>query len=142
MWDYLGRLQVEVKDYAEAEKSFKSTLVIIQLKPSSRPIDHLNAHNRLSWFYDWVGDIENEKKHLNHAIEYNRLVYEGDSTQEANCWQQLAEIEFTNGDTHEAIRILNEAITMKAGLEHTRKESLNYMKGLRKEWIATTVKKD
>ncbi|MES2981878.1 MAG: tetratricopeptide repeat protein [Verrucomicrobiota bacterium] len=142
MWDYLGRLQVDAKNYDEAEQSFKAALADVQSRSSSRPIDHLNAHNQLSWFYNRIEDAENEKNHLRKAIEYNRLVYEGDSTQEANCWQRLAEMDFKSGKTREAIRILDRAITMEADLEHTNEWSLNYMKDQRKEWIATTAEND
>ncbi len=142
MWDYLGRLQVEAKNYDAAEHSFKAALADVQSRSSSRPIDYLNAHNKLSWFYNRIEDVENEKIHLRKAIDHNRLVYEGDSTQEADCWQRLAEIDFKSGKIREAIRILDKAITMEAGLEHTHEWSLNYMKDQRKEWIATITEKD
>jgi len=142
MWDYRGHLQVNAKIYDAAEHSFKAALTGVQSRSSSRPIDYLNAHDQLSWFYNRIEDLENEKFHLSKEIEYNRLVYEGDSIQEAGCWQRLAEIDFKSGKFREAIRILDKAITMEAGLEHTSEWSLNYMKDQRKEWIATITEKD
>lgn len=141
MWDYLGRLHVDTKDYDAAKTAFHAALTVVESR-SSRPVDHLNAHNQLSWFYGRIEEGENEEKHLRKAIEYNRLVYEGDSTQEADCWHRLAEIEMDDGRTEEALRLIDMAINMEDGLEHTHDWSLNYMKEQRSEWAGTNTERD
>lgn len=141
MWDYLGRLHVDAKEYDAAKAAFHAALTTVESR-SSRAIDHLNAHNQLSWFYERIEDHENEEKHLRKAIEYNRLVHEGDSTQEANCWHRLAEIQTNDGRTDEALRLIDMAISMEDGLEHTDDWSLNYMKEQRGDWAATMNERD
>jgi len=141
MWNYLGRLHVDAEEYDAAKAAFHTALTVVESR-SSRPVDHLNAHNQLSWFYRRIEDNENEQMHLRKAIEYNKLVYEGDSTQEANCWHRLAEIEMTDGRTDEALRLIDMAISMEDGLEHTDEWSLNYMKEQRSDWAATNHERD
>lgn len=141
MWDYLGRLHMDAKEYDAAESAFHAALTVVESR-TSKPVDHLNAHNQLSWFYRRIEDELSEEKHLRKAIEYNRLVYEGDSTQEADCWHRLAELEMTHGRTDEALRLIDVAIKMEDGLEHTHDWSLNYMKEQRDKWATTNNARD
>src|SRR5690606_9826530 len=97
IWDYLGRLYMERKDYDDAERAFLKALDVVESRSTSRPVDFLNCHNQLAWFYERTERPKKREDHLHQAIKYNRLVYEGDSTQEAGCWHRLAEIAYTQG---------------------------------------------
>jgi len=92
MWDYLGRLYMEQKDYAQAGGAFAGALAAAAAKPNSRPVDLLNAYNELAWLYRSTGDKKHEEESLQKAIEFNRIVYGADSVQETNCWRRLAEL--------------------------------------------------
>ncbi|WP_170156959.1 tetratricopeptide repeat protein [Roseimicrobium gellanilyticum] len=142
MWDYLGRLHVDAENYGAAEAAFRMVLGQVETGQTSRPIDHLNAHNQLSWLYNRMEKYEGEKTHLEKAIEFNRLVYEGDSTQEAHCWARLAEIEFKRGKTEEALRLLDKAINMEEGLTHPSEFLLSYRKEMRLKWSEASGKKN
>jgi hypothetical protein len=92
MWDYLGSLYMERKDYAHAEGAFAEALAAAAAKPNSRPVDMLNAYNELARFYRTTADKQREGESLQKAIEFNRIVYGADSVQETNCWRRLAEL--------------------------------------------------
>jgi tetratricopeptide (TPR) repeat protein len=92
MWDYLGRIYMEQKDYTHAGEAFARALAAAAAKPNLRPVDLLNAYNELAWFYRNTGDKQREEECLLKAIEFNRLVYGADSVQETNCQLRLAEI--------------------------------------------------
>lgn len=138
--DYLGRLYSDNKDYAEAEKAFHQALIVVEKQKRSRPVDHLHAHNRLSSFYERIEELDQAAIHLKKSVEYNRIVYEGDSTQEAGCWHQLAEIAHQRGDLKEAEEIMTKAITMESNLKNTDEWSLSYMKEQLHEWKIEQIK--
>lgn len=140
IWDYLGRLYLDNKDFDEAGKAFHQALIVVEKQKRSRPIDYLHAHNRLSSFYERIEDLDQEAIHLKKSAEYNRIVYEGDSTQEAGCWHRLAEVAHQRGDSKEAGELLTKAITMESNLENTHAWSLNYMKEQLQEWEIEQIK--
>ena len=134
MWGYLGRLHMEKEDFPRAEEAFLAALAAARRKPGSRPIDVLHAHNELSWFYRQVGNTDKEKEHLRKAIEHNRTVHEGDSTQEASCWERLADIAFEAGDIQEAVRTMKKAIAMEEKAPGAQDWSLGYMREKLERW--------
>src|SRR5204862_1329370 len=101
MWDYLGRLYMNNKDYELAEEAFKTSLALVNQGPNPRS-DTLWAYNELTWLYERTGNTERRKESLLKATEANRILYQGDSTQEADCLESLAEIARAAGDTAEA----------------------------------------
>ena len=136
MWDYLGRLYMDQNDYSRAEAAFTNALAAATTKPNSRPVDRLNAYNQLAWVYERAGNSQRRKECLQQASELNRIVYEGDSTQEAGCWHDLAEIAHEAGDSEEAQTLLGRAIALESRLPHQDTWSLNHMKDQQKEWTA------
>lgn len=134
MWDYLGRLYMEQRDYDRAGTAFTTALAVATEKPNSRPVDVLNAYNQLAWFYERTNDKERRKESLRKAIEFNRIVYDGDSAQEADCWHSLAEIAHEEGSAAEAQVLIERAIKLKSNLPQQDTWSLNYMRGQLKEW--------
>ena len=140
MWDYLGRPYMEKEDFPRAEEAFLAALSAARRKPGSRPIDVLDAHNELSRFYQQAGNTDKEKEHLRKAIEYNRIMFEGDSTREASCWERLADIAFEAGDTDEAIRTLKKAVAMEEKVSRPEDWSLGYMREKLERWSAKEQK--
>jgi tetratricopeptide (TPR) repeat protein len=134
MWDYAGGIYVEQKDYKHAEAAFTNALAFVTAKPNPRPADQLNAYNELASFYRRAGGRDREKECLLKAIEFNRLVYQGDSVQEANCWQRLAEIAHDEGDSTEARVLIERAIKLDSSLPQPDTWTLNYMKDEMKGW--------
>src|SRR5882724_6642088 len=98
--------------------------------------DTLWAYNELTWLYERTGNTERRKESLLKATEANRILYQGDSTQEADCLESLAEIARAAGDTAEAHALLERAISMEAGLPYPDSFSLNYMKEKLDKWKA------
>ncbi len=136
IWDYLGRLYMERQDFDNAEQAFLNALKVVASRSESLPMDYLNCHNQLAWFYERVKKPEQQASHLHESIKYNRLVYEGDSTQEAGCWHSLAENAYTQGEIGEAFSMQNKAIEMEAHVQRGSDFSLNYMKEQLEEWRA------
>ena len=136
MWDYLGRLYMDHNDYVLAETAFTNALAAATTKPNSRPVDMLNAYNQLEWVYERAGNVQRRKECLQKAIELNRIVYKGDSTQEAGCWHNLAEIAHEAGDSAEARSLIEHAIALESGLPNRDSWSLNYMNDQLKKWTA------
>ena len=134
MWDYIGRLYMDQKAYDRAGTAFTNALSAAAAKPNARPVDMLNAYNQLAWFYERTDDKQRRKECLRKAIEFNRIVYKGDSTQEANCWHSLAEIAHEAGDSAEAQTMIERAIGLESSLPHQDTWSLNYMKDQLKGW--------
>ena len=134
MWDYLGRLYMEQNDYDRAGPAFTNALAAATEKPNSRPVDVLNAYNQLAWFYERTNDKQQRKECLRKAIELNRIVYKGDSTQEAGCWHRLAEIAHDEGDAAQAQALIERAIKLESSLPRQHTWSLNYMKDQLKGW--------
>lgn len=136
MWDYLGRIYLEQKDYEQAEKAFRSALAAAEAKPNSRPMDRLNAYNELAMLYRRAGGNEHEKECLRKAIEMNRLVYQGDSEQEADCWYRLAEIAHDQGDSTGARALIERAIKLDSSLPQSDTWTLNHMREQLKSWTS------
>lgn len=136
IWDYLGRLYLERKDYDDAERAFLNALDVVASRSKSRPVDYLNCHNQLGWFYERVKKPEQEVYYLRQAIKYNRLVYDGDSIQEAGCWHRLAEIAYAQGEIGEAFDLQKKAIEMESHVQRGSDFSLNYMKEQLERWEA------
>lgn len=134
IWDYLGRSYEDVMDFDKAENAFIQALNVVKKQTNSHPVDYLNAHNRLSFFYRRTKALDKESFHLKKAIEYNRKVYGNGSIQEADCWHQLAEIVRQRGNSRDAEELLSKAIEMTSNAENTSEWSLNYMKEQLKEW--------
>ncbi len=134
IWDYLGRLYMERDNYEQAETAFLKALAVVSDRQVSRPMDFLNCHNQLFWFYERTKNIDKQKHHLGEAIRYNRMVYEGDSTQEAHCWHGLAEIAYARGDIQDAFGLQTKAIEMESHVQGGTGFSLNYMKEQLEEW--------
>ena len=138
MWDYLGRLYMNNKDYERAEEAFKTSLTFSPQGPNP-PSHTLWVYNNLSWLYERTGDTERRKESLLKAAEWNRILYQGDSTQEASCLHNLAEIARAAGDTAEAHALLERAIEIEARVSPPDSFSLNYMKEQLDKWKKTDV---
>lgn len=136
IWDYLGRLYMERQDFDDAEQAFLNALRVVASRPESRSVDYLNCHNQLDSFYERVKTADQQASHLHEAIKYNRLVYEGDSIQEAGCWHRLAEIAYAQGEIGEAFLMQNKAIEMESHVQSGTDFSLNYMKEQLEDWKA------
>jgi len=141
MWDYLGRLYVEQKDYPQAEQAFTNALAAAAAKANSRPIDLLNAYNELAGFYRRTGDRRHEKECLRKAIGFTRIVYEGDSAQEADCWHRLAEIAHEEGNSAEANPMMEQAIGMYSSTDQNADSwMLDYMKVQFSKWTGSDTR--
>jgi uncharacterized protein (TIGR03067 family) len=138
MWDYLGRIYKDEKDYERAEKAFKEALAVAGNDPNPSS-QRLWIYNNLAWLYERTGDTERQKAALLKAAEANRIHYKGDSTQEAACLLNLAEIARAAGDKADAHALLERAIAMEAGLPQPESFSLNFMKEKLETWKKTDV---
>jgi Tetratricopeptide repeat len=139
MWDYLGRLYMNNKDYERAEEAFKTSLIYAPQGPNP-PSQTLWVYNNLAWLYERTGDTERRKEALLKAAEANRILYQGDSTQEAGCLDDLADIARANGDIAEAHALLQRAIAMESRLpQHPGFSSLTYMQEKLDKWKQTDV---
>jgi tetratricopeptide (TPR) repeat protein len=107
---------MDQKDYGRAEAAFKSHLALVRAQPNPKPQDLLGVHNPLGMVYYWSGNIENRKECLRQAIALHRTIHGGDSVQEAECWQRLADITHDSGDAKEAVVMLDRAIKMYSDL--------------------------
>ena len=136
MWDYLGSIYLERNDYAHAGAAFTNALAAAIAKPNSRPVDVLNAYNQLAQFYERTKDKQREKDSLRKAVDFNRIVYGGDSQQESNCWYRLAVIAHEDGDSTEAQALIERAIRLHSTLRQQDTWKLNYMKDQLKKWTA------
>ena len=134
IWDYLGRLYMDRDSYEQAETAFLKALAVVSDRQASRPNDFLNCHNQLSWFYERTKNIDKQKHHLKEAIRYNRMVYKGDSTQEAHCWHDLAEIAYARGDIQDAFGLQTKAIEMESHGHRGTGFLLNYLREQLAEW--------
>jgi tetratricopeptide (TPR) repeat protein len=133
MWDYLGCLYMQKKDYERAGAAFANALAAA--KNSAR--DTLNVYNQLVWYNKTVADKQREKEFLGKAIEYNRIQHGGDSVQEADCMERLAEIAHEEGSTKEAQAWLEKAIAMDEHLPNNGNTfTLNYMHEELQKWSA------
>jgi tetratricopeptide (TPR) repeat protein len=135
MWDYLGGIYQETKDYPMAEKAFRNALTSIDANPSPKNYDRLNAYNELASFYDLShGDLQLRKEALFRAIDENPKVYGPDSIQEADCWKQLAEIAHDAGHKDEARQQMERAIAIESMQPLNGFSSLDYEKELLQKW--------
>ncbi len=134
IWDYLGRLYMDQKNYKKAEKAFIQALSVVTERKEFRPVDFLNCHNQLSWFYQRTNNKIKEEHHLKEVLKYNRLVYETDSVQEAGCWHRLAEIAYERGEIEDAFGLQTKAIEMESHAQRGTDFSLNYMKEQLLKW--------
>lgn len=133
LWDYLGRLYIDRKAYERAESAFKTHLFLIQAQPDPKPRELLSVFNALGVLYDKSGNIEGRKETLRNAIALNRSIYEGDSAQEAECWQRLAEITHSSGNSKEAAAMLDRAIQMYSSV-NDKIAPVDYLRGKLKKW--------
>jgi len=133
MLDYLGRLYMNDKQYELAEQAFNDSLAVASNDPNP-PSQTLWVHNNLVWLYERTGDTAKRQEYLHKAIESNRILYSGDSTQEAACWHQLAEIANAAGSSAEAQELLERAIQIEARVDSGHDFSLNYMQEQLAKW--------
>jgi tetratricopeptide (TPR) repeat protein len=129
---------MDQKDYERAEQAFKEALAVAG-NDANPPSQTLWVYNNLVWLYEETGNTEQQKAALLKAAECNRILYERDSTQEASCLDDLAEIARAAGDTAEAHALLERAIAMEAGLPQHDSFSLDYMKEKLDTWKKTDV---
>jgi hypothetical protein len=133
LWDYLGRLYIDRKVYDSAESAFKTHLSLIQAQPDPKPRELLSVYNALGVLYDKSGNIEGRKEALRNAIALNRSIYGGDSAQEAECWQRLAEITHSSGNSKEAAAMLDRAIQMYSSVKD-KIAPVDYLRRKLKKW--------
>jgi hypothetical protein len=135
MWDYLGRLYMNNKDYERAEEAFEASLAVADQGPNP-PSQKPWIYNNLVWLYERTGDTERRKESLLKAAEANRVLYQGDSPQEAACLDDLADIARAAGDNDEAYALLEDAIAMESRIPQNHLFSLNYRKEKLDQWKA------
>jgi Tetratricopeptide repeat len=133
MWDYLGRLYMNQKDYERAEEAFKESLTVASNDPNP-PVQTLWIYNNLGWLHERTGDTQRRKECLVKAIEFNRVVHGDDSVEEAHCWSDLAEIARASGGSAEARELLERAIKIRSALPSHETFTLKGMKDQLEQW--------
>jgi hypothetical protein len=133
LWDYLGSLYMDQKDYSHAESAFKSRLALAQAQPNPKPQDLLEAYTALDSVYYWSGKIQDRKECLPKVIALFRIIHGGDSAQEANSWESLANITHDSGDSKDAQVMLERAIKMYSDL-NDQTAPLDYLKRKLQGW--------
>lgn len=133
LWNYRGNLYLDRKAYDHAESAFKAHLALIQAQPDPKPQELLSAYQALDKVYYWAGNNDGRKEALREVVTLNRRIHGGDSAQEAGCWQQLAEIAHSSGNSKEAADMLERAIEMYANV-NDKNAPLDYLKRRLKKW--------
>ena len=147
LYSYLGGLCVSLRDYDQAVEAAK-TQVALALKRSGQrtewdvgrsdagPHQVMDAYNDLSTACRLAGQTPDEKTALLEAAKWDRIVFGGDSIQEANCWDSIAEITFNEGNRTTAIQLLEKAQAMSAKFEPADSFTMTYINERLTEWKA------
>jgi hypothetical protein len=133
LWEYLGSLYMDQKNYPMAEAVYRNRLTLVQAQPSPNPKELLNGYSALEMVYFWSGNIQGRKDSIEKMLPLCRTVYGGDSIQEAGAWQDLAKITHDAGDPKGAAIMLRRAITMYTGL-HNEDVPYDYLNRTVAKW--------
>lgn len=136
MWDYLGRLQRDAGNADAAEAALTRALEWETSRAEPNPSFILSAWNELALCGRLSGERVRRAGYLRKAMEQARIVYGGDSTQEAHCLAELAEIAHEDGNQPEARALLARAIAMREGLPDARDGAAKWEKQRLAEWSA------
>jgi tetratricopeptide (TPR) repeat protein len=135
MWDYLGRVYMDLKQFDRAEEAFKNSLAVTSNDPNPPSHTHWIYFN-LASLYEKTGDRQRQKECLLKQAESSRILYDGDSPQEAGCWHSLAEISRAEGKSAESRNLLERAIEIESKALPGDSFSLGYYRKQLEEWQA------